>query len=171
VCYIWLGIKIEALHLGKFSFSRVTQKLSDNWVQILCFWPLSSVLLLFLTQSLSSYVWNFNNLIFCLNSRRWFVLYLFDIAHLVLVLVSEIRTSSIDWAQLSRSYLKTDKGMVRSDMSKPALIFFSARVHTTKYTVKILAANTHCKHFLKIAEVTHFFCTRNRLYQRFVQPS
>jgi hypothetical protein len=49
--------------------------------------------------------------------------------------------------------------------------FFTARVHTTKYTVKILAANTHCKYFLKIAEVTHFFCTRNRLYQRFVQPS
>jgi hypothetical protein len=48
--------------------------------------------------------------------------------------------------------------MVRSDMSKPALIFFlSARVHTTKYTIKILAANTHCKYFLKIAEVTHFF--------------
>jgi hypothetical protein len=65
----------------------------------------------------------------------------------------------------------TYKGMVRSDMSKPALIFFTARVHTTKYTIKILAANTHCKYFLKIAEVTHFFCTRNRLYQRFVQPS
>jgi hypothetical protein len=62
-------------------------------------------------------------------------------------------------------------GMVQSDMSKPALIFFfTARVHTTKSTVKILAANTHCKYFLKIAEVTHFFCTRNGLYQRFVQP-
>jgi hypothetical protein len=47
----------------------------------------------------------------------------------------------------------TDKGMVRSDMSKPALIFFfTARVHITKYTVKILAANTHCKYFLKTAE-------------------
>jgi hypothetical protein len=66
----------------------------------------------------------------------------------------------------------TYKGMVRSDMSKPALIFlFTTRVHTTKYTVKILAANTHCKYFLKIAEVTHCFCSRNRLYQRFVQPS
>jgi hypothetical protein len=62
--------------------------------------------------------------------------------------------------------------MVLSDMSKPALIFFfTARVHATKSTVKILAANTHCKYFLKIAEITHFFCTRNRLYQRFVQPS
>jgi hypothetical protein len=30
--------------------------------------------------------------------------------------------------------------------------FFTARVHTTEYTVKILAANTHCKYFLKIAE-------------------
>jgi hypothetical protein len=49
--------------------------------------------------------------------------------------------------------------------------FFTARVHTTKSTVKILAANTYCKYFLKIVEVTHFFCTRNRLYQRFVQPS
>jgi hypothetical protein len=61
--------------------------------------------------------------------------------------------------------------MVQSDMSKPALTFiFAARVHTTESTVKILAANTHCKYFLKIAEVTHFFCTRNCLYQRFVQP-
>jgi hypothetical protein len=35
------------------------------------------------------------------------------------------------------------------------LIFFfsSARVHTTKSTVKILAANTHCKYFLKITEL------------------
>jgi hypothetical protein len=65
----------------------------------------------------------------------------------------------------------TDKGMVRSDMSIPALIFFfTTRVHTTKSTVKILAANTHCKYFLKTAEFTHFFCMRNRLYQRFVQP-
>jgi hypothetical protein len=53
----------------------------------------------------------------------------------------------------------------------PWFFFFAARVHTTKSTVKILAANTHCKYFLKIAEVTRFFCTRNRLYQRFVQPS
>jgi hypothetical protein len=30
--------------------------------------------------------------------------------------------------------------------------FFNARVHTTKSTVKILAANTHCKYFLKTAE-------------------
>jgi hypothetical protein len=50
------------------------------------------------------------------------------------------------------------KGMVRSDMPKPALIsFFTARVHATKSTVKILAANTHCKYFLKIAEFTYFF--------------
>jgi hypothetical protein len=60
----------------------------------------------------------------------------------------------------------TNKGMVRADMSKPALIFFTARVHTTKSTVKMLAANTHCKYFLKIAEVTHFSvrgtaCTRD----------
>jgi hypothetical protein len=66
-------------------------------------------------------------------------------------------------------HVYSDKGMVRSYMSKPALIFFfTARVHTTKSTVKILAANMHCKYFLKIAEVTHFFCTRNGLYQRFV---
>jgi hypothetical protein len=37
-------------------------------------------------------------------------------------------------------------------MSKPALIFFTTRVHTTKYTVKILAAKMDCKYFLKIAE-------------------
>jgi hypothetical protein len=48
--------------------------------------------------------------------------------------------------------------------------FFTARAHITKSTVKTLAAKTHYKYFLKIAEVTHFFCTRNRLYQRFVQP-
>jgi hypothetical protein len=30
--------------------------------------------------------------------------------------------------------------------------FFTARVHTIKSTVKILAANRHCKYFLKIAE-------------------
>jgi hypothetical protein len=61
--------------------------------------------------------------------------------------------------------------MVRSDMSKPALIFFfTARVHTTKSTVKILAANTHCKYFLKIAEVTHFLCTQNRLTRGLYNP-
>jgi hypothetical protein len=33
---------------------------------------------------------------------------------------------------------KTNKGMVRSDRSKPAdFFFFTARVHTTKSTVKI----------------------------------
>jgi hypothetical protein len=37
-------------------------------------------------------------------------------------------------------------------MSKPALIFFTATVHTTISTVKILAADTNCKYFLKIAE-------------------
>jgi hypothetical protein len=43
---------------------------------------------------------------------------------------------------------ETDKGMIRSDMSKPDLIsFLTARVHTTKSSVKILAANTHCKCF------------------------
>jgi hypothetical protein len=48
--------------------------------------------------------------------------------------------------------------MVRSDRPKPALIFFfTARVHTTKSTVKILASNTHCKDFLKIAEVTFLY--------------
>jgi hypothetical protein len=75
----------------------------------------------------------------------------------------------LNW--LLRLRIWTHKGMVRSDMSKLALIFFTARVHTTKSTIKILAANTHCKYFLKIAEITHLFCTRNRLYQRFVQPS
>jgi hypothetical protein len=52
--------------------------------------------------------------------------------------------------QLNYGATSSHKGMVRSDMSKPALIFFlTARVHTTKSTVKILAANTHCKYFFK----------------------
>jgi hypothetical protein len=49
-------------------------------------------------------------------------------------------------SHLRPQYKRTHKGMVRFDMSKPALIFFfffTARVHTTKSTVKILAANTH----------------------------
>jgi hypothetical protein len=46
--------------------------------------------------------------------------------------------------QYSVSWIyQAEKGMVWSDMSKPD--FFSARVDTTKSTVKILAANTHCK--------------------------
>jgi hypothetical protein len=49
--------------------------------------------------------------------------------------------------------------------------FFSLQEYTTKSTVKMLAAKTHYKYFLKIAEVTHFFCTRNRLYQRFAHNS
>jgi hypothetical protein len=69
------------------------------------------------------------------------------------------------------STCNTDKGM--SDptyRNLPWFFFFStARVHATKSTVKIVAAKTHCKYFFKIAEVTHFFCTRNRLYQKFVQ--
>jgi hypothetical protein len=40
----------------------------------------------------------------CLNSRRWFVLCLVFIPYLVLVQVS----GDIDWAQLSRVYLKTE---------------------------------------------------------------
>jgi hypothetical protein len=48
-------------------------------------------------------------------------------------------------------FSNADKGMVRSAISKPALIFFfsTVRVHTTKSTVKILAAKTHCKYFFK----------------------
>jgi hypothetical protein len=39
---------------------------------------------------------------------------------------------------------KSDKGMVWSDMSKPAdFFFFSLQEHTTKFTVKILAANMY----------------------------
>jgi hypothetical protein len=38
----------------------------------------------------------------------------------------------------------------------PCFLFFTARVHTTKSTVKILAANTHCKYFLKIAKLLIF---------------
>jgi hypothetical protein len=39
-------------------------------------------------------------------------------------------------------------------MSKPALVFFSLQEYTQQNTLKILAGNTHCKYFLKIAE--HF---------------
>jgi hypothetical protein len=39
----------------------------------------------------------------------------------------------------------------------PDIFFFTARVHTTKSTVKILAAKTHCKYFLKIAEHCQYF--------------
>jgi hypothetical protein len=50
--------------------------------------------------------------------------------------------------RLSESTAVSHKGMVQSDMSKPALIFFfTARIHTTKSTVNILAANTDCKYF------------------------
>jgi hypothetical protein len=66
-------------------------------------------------------------------------------------------------------YYSQGNGPIRHVKTCPDF-FFTARVHTTKSTVKILAANTYCKYFVKIAEVTRFFCTRNRLYQRFVQP-
>jgi hypothetical protein len=54
-------------------------------------------------------------------------------------------------------------GPIRHVESCPDFFFFTARVHTTKFTIKILATNTHCKYFFKIAEITHFFCTRNCL--------
>jgi hypothetical protein len=56
---------------------------------------------------------------------------------------------SVCSGQLGGQTAETYKGMVRSDMSKPALILFTTRVHTTKYAVKILAANAHCKYFFK----------------------
>jgi hypothetical protein len=42
-------------------------------------------------------------------------------------------------------------GPIRHVETCPDFIF-TARAHTTKSTVKILAANTHCKYFLKISE-------------------
>jgi hypothetical protein len=48
-------------------------------------------------------------------------------------------------------------GPIRHIETCSDFFFITARVHTTKSTVKILAANTHCKYFLKIAGVTHFF--------------
>jgi hypothetical protein len=48
-------------------------------------------------------------LMFCLNPRRWFVLCLACIPYLMLVQVSrETGTSSVDWAQLSKFYMKTE---------------------------------------------------------------
>jgi hypothetical protein len=68
--------------------------------------------------------------------------------------------------------IRTNKGIVRSDRSKPAPIsFFTARVHTTKSTVKILATNMHCKYFLKIAEVTHFSVLGTTCIRGFYNPS
>jgi hypothetical protein len=43
----------------------------------------------------------------CVNSRRWFVLWLVYISCPVLVLCPEIWTSLVDWAQLARFHLKT----------------------------------------------------------------
>jgi hypothetical protein len=67
------------------------------------------------------------------------------------MLVVHIYTQCSDGRTIPRDRWKrvySHKGMVRSDTSKPAMIFFlTARVHTTKSTIKILAANTHCKHF------------------------
>jgi hypothetical protein len=57
-------------------------------------------------------------------------------------------------------------GPIRHVETCPDFFSPTARAHTTKSTVKILAANTHCKYFLKIAEITRFSCTRNRLYSR-----
>jgi hypothetical protein len=48
----------------------------------------------------------FNVLMFCLNSHIRFVLCLVCILYLVLVQVSKTGTNSIDWAQLSKFYLK-----------------------------------------------------------------
>jgi hypothetical protein len=45
---------------------------------------------------------------FCLSSRKWFVLCLARIPYIVLVLVSGIGSSSIDWTQLSSFCLKTE---------------------------------------------------------------
>jgi hypothetical protein len=75
--------------------------------------------------------------------------------------------NSVDWDCFQQN--SQGNGPIRHVETCPDF-FFTARVHTTKSAIKILAAKTRCKYFLKIAEVTHFFCTRNRLYQRFVQP-
>jgi hypothetical protein len=55
-------------------------------------------------------------------------------------------------------------GLIRHVETCPDF-FVTARVHTTKSTIKILAANTNCKYILKIAEITRFSvrgtaCTR-----------
>jgi hypothetical protein len=41
-------------------------------------------------------------------------------------------------------------------MPKHADFFSTASVHITKSSIKILAANMHCKYFLKIAELGHY---------------
>jgi hypothetical protein len=50
------------------------------------------------------------------------------------------------------SYIITREWSDPTCRNLPWYFFFTAIVHTTKSTVNILAANTHCKYFLKIAE-------------------
>jgi hypothetical protein len=49
--------------------------------------------------------------------------------------------------------------------------FFSARVHTTKSAVKILAPKTRCKYVLKIAEVTDFSVLGTACFRGLYNPS
>jgi hypothetical protein len=49
--------------------------------------------------------------------------------------------------------------------------FFLLQEYTTKSTMKILAAKTHCKYFLKIAEVTHFSVRRTACIRGLYNPS
>jgi hypothetical protein len=58
--------------------------------------------------------------------------------------------------QLYDKCISQGNGPIRQVETCPDFFFFHCKVHTTKSTVKILAANTHRKYFLRIAEVTHF---------------
>jgi hypothetical protein len=63
-----------------------------------------------------------------------------------------------DARTVNASYYSQGNGPIRNiETCHEFFFFFTARVHTTKSTVKILAAKTHCKYFLKIAEFTPFF--------------
>jgi hypothetical protein len=59
-----------------------------------------------------------------------------------------------DEENITDTKVSQGNGPIRQVETCPDFLFFTARVHTTKSTIKILPANTHCKYFLKIAE--HF---------------
>jgi hypothetical protein len=60
-------------------------------------------------------------------------------------------------------------GPIREVETCPDFFFHCKSTHN-KIRCQILASNTHCKYFLKNFRSYSFFCTQNRLYQRFVQP-
>jgi hypothetical protein len=69
---------------------------------------------------------------------------------------NEYRETNITFLDIIHRLVLQGNGPIRQVETCPDFYFFTARVHTTKSTIKILAANTHCKYFLKISEITRF---------------